>query len=94
MGRIRRLGALSPDWVSPPGRMGLGLSLDCPGHGPPCKITLLFSNPVDGWRQLDGDDIPLYWREGSGLESLTIVGRIDVPGHWSGFIDDGELLWN
>lgn len=44
----KKLTDLDPRWLVCGPREGMGLSFDCPLHGPPCRIAVYFDNPLDG----------------------------------------------
>lgn len=86
-----------PRWMhgDTPLRYGLGCSIDCPHHGPPCRLEFWFVVPCDGGGPVAGKK--LWDRVGSALIELTVYPMggvhqpIDVPGHWRGYIVHGEV---
>lgn len=87
------------------GRHGMGLSFDCP-HCRTQRLAVFFANPIDGGAAADGSETKYLWhRSGETFETLTlgpsidasnkiqtvIDGRIELVGHWHGFITNGEV---
>lgn len=78
-----------------------GITFDCP-HCQTQRLGVHFTPPIDraGWIA-KGTYItqwPLQWkRTGETFETLTLApsidanSRIDVSGHWHGFITNGEV---
>lgn len=88
----RSLDGLSPDWISPPGRFGLGLAWwchVCDSH----RCTAWFQNPLDGFPQIDSGDMRLHFREPgtSGFGDITLHGAIATR-CWTGYLSDGHLV--
>ena len=98
-----KLTDLNPRWVGLPGPIYDGVSFDCP-HCRVQRLAITFSPPIDPnglWPRIVQ---PTYaginvWRRRSGdtFDTLTINPsinvnfRIDVAGHWHGFITNGEV---
>jgi hypothetical protein len=89
------LGKLSPEWISPPGRWGVGVSFLCPVCvSEPHRIFVWFRNPTDGDAQLEDDGgLVLHTRDEltSGLSDLTLLEPLLLP-CWEGVIVGGSLL--
>jgi hypothetical protein len=90
-----RLGRLNPQWISPPGRWGIGLMFDCPVCvSRPHHVFIFFRNPCDGWPQEEDDgEMLLHTRDPrtSGLGDLTLVEAIELE-CWHGVLREGALL--
>lgn len=82
---VQRLDALRPEWVSEPGRWGVGVSWECALHGH--RLVLMFKNAADG-----GRGTGLHLRSGTSFSTLTVVQRIDLPPCFIGWIDRGLLV--
>lgn len=90
-----RVRLVDPSWISPPGRVGLGISFRCPVCvAEPHHVFCWFSNPVDGEAQLESEgEVFFHTRDPftSGLGTLTLLEPIRLP-CWEGVLVDGELL--
>lgn len=83
----------------------MGVSFLCPGHvGTDHRLELWFLNPADGehplpsWAMAAREVPRVYRRYGHALDELTLTipgdqmgNPIDVPGHWRGWVYDGEV---
>lgn len=89
-----RLLELEPEWVSPPGRYGLGVVFACPAHGAVCRVIIFFLNPLDNWAQLPAGRMRLHRRDPDtrGFHDLTLEGWIHDGECWGGMIIDGRLV--
>ena len=100
-----KLTELNPRWsgLGEPGfEMLDGITFDCP-HCKTQRLGIKFTPPIDkhgAWEKLNipFPAYPLMWnRTGDTFETLTLCPsvntnfRIDVPGHWHGFIENGEI---
>lgn len=101
-----RLSDLNPLFYAEAGRAGQGLTFDCPGAccaGLPSAIGIKpgmgetkkragisFRNPLDGKAPLAGKT---WTRIGCLSKDMTVVQLIEImPGHWSGYLREGELV--
>lgn len=93
----KRLVDLSPVWLPSPGdeaRYSLprhyALELDCPcGLGEACHVKRLFI-PIEG-RAVSS----VAWRVTSAtdeFDALTLQPSVHAPGHWHGWITNGEVV--
>ena len=88
-----RLADLDPGWFSTEsGRRGQGIHFLCP-HCKNTHIIVLFSNPIDGGPASIGEDLckPRWLRTGDTFDTLTISPSINSPGHWHGWVKNGEV---
>ena len=100
-----KLTELDPRWISEPtgpigfgfvpshplqSRTGQGVTFNCPVHGSPCRLAVLFENPIDGMpRAFNGER---FWtRTGDSFETLSLSPSVDVVGHWHGNVTSGEV---
>lgn len=86
-----RLVSLSPAWVKGPLNWSEGIAFDCPTHGPPCRLTFHFTNPMGGW-SASRFGVGHHWRLGVTFATLTLVERMHCPPHWEGYLVEGQLL--
>ncbi len=96
-----RLVDLNPRWSGLSGPIFDGVTFDCP-HCKVQRIGITFTPPIDPnglWNKIVQ---PTYfdrnvWQRGFGdtFETLTITpsvnAKIDVAGHWHGYITNGEV---
>jgi hypothetical protein len=91
---VKRLASLNPRWI---GRLrpnsGEGIEFDCPvcptsvGH----RLVAYFENAIDGGP-------PPPWKEtrwsriGEDFDRLTLEPSINYPGHWHGWVEDGQVV--
>lgn len=70
--------------------------------GMACHLGVWFENPIDGGPRHAGEPYKprpgqetgygVYWtRTGDTFDALTLDASIDAPGHWHGFIRNGEV---
>jgi hypothetical protein len=96
------LGKLEPQWLSPPGRYGVGFSFRCPVCiSLPHRVHVFLNNPVDGFAQIEHDgDVFLHTLvlvetgiQGAipRLDQLTLLEPIALP-CWEGVLLEGDLL--
>lgn len=98
-----RLTDLQPHWTTfadPSANIRSGITFQCP-HCKTQRLGVLFANPIDPDKWLEkGITRPhaqCEWhREGETFDTLTLTpsvdaSRIDVGGHWHGFITNGEI---
>lgn len=94
-GKHWKLLDLAPKWLDgPKGRLRLGLSFRCPAHHEAHRLCLWFENPGDHGPPADAPRH--YWREGDTWARVTVLGpdderAISFPGHWRGWLIEGEL---
>lgn len=101
-----KLTELNPRWVgigSGTDFIISGLTFDCP-HCKNQRLGVSFKPPIDpkGWtlRGVTWNHSNIEWyRTGDSFETITLSPsidasqqRIDVPGHWHGFIKNGEII--
>lgn len=105
----KRLVDLDPRWVGrfhvdDIDRHGLGISFDCPVHGPPCRIVAPFDPPLDGKPPSVAKGVP-WTRTGDTFETLTLTpsirvrtgrwneakGATELVEHWHGYVTDGNV---
>jgi hypothetical protein len=86
---MMRLDGLSPEWVSPPGGWGHGVSWQCPRHAEH-RLTIMFANPADGGQATWPG--PYYMRIGTSFSTLTVTARLELGVCFRGWLVDGELL--
>lgn len=72
MPNARPIGDFEPRWhhTDIPHRYGVGISMDCPHHGPGCRLDFYFVEPCDGYEPLRNRK--LWGRVGGGLGEITI----------------------
>lgn len=72
----------SPRWLplSHPTRWGVGLSMACPVHVG-CWLEFYFVNPCDGGPVMAPNGSQLYYREGTGLGTISLSPEIDEGEH-------------
>lgn len=90
-----RLDELQPAWVpeTSPEWGGEGVACHCVNHGPPCRMLLLFQNPLTGHKPGPAlPHLPRYFRIGSSFASLTLMSPIDLGSHFRGHLIEGEFL--
>lgn len=84
-----RLADLEPRWWASEERYGMGFSFICPcgcGH----RLPIAIDPPLDEGR---ASHAVLCWkRSGDTFETLTLEPDVNVPGHWRGWIRDGEMV--
>jgi hypothetical protein len=82
-----------------------GITFQCP-HCKTQRLGVLFTPPIDANGGLEKNvcwfhglpkEGPFWKRTGDTFEDITLCpsinanSRIDVPGHWHGFIENGEV---
>ena len=94
-----KLTDLKPKWIVFEGRVGMGVTFDCPcprcsAAVDPCVPRRLYAHFTP---TLDGgppeQDLLVWQRTGGTFETLTLTPSIDASrdGHWHGFITNGEI---
>lgn len=84
-----KLNDLAPNWVSSNiYRRGMGLRFSCPHCGQ--KLVVMFLNPIDGGYP-DNSANYKWARVGESFDTITLTPSIDVPDHWHGYINNGEV---
>lgn len=98
-----KLTELDPGWLvtregHDAGRVGMGISFQCPCCINTPRATYLavwFANPVDGGPPAppECDPKPRWSRIGDTFETMSLSPSVDASssGHWHGFITGGEV---
>jgi hypothetical protein len=90
---LMRLTELDPHWWAEIGRHGQGITFKCPHCD--ARLAPAFSNPLDGGEPApdpnNSKPRPHWKRSGDTFDTLTLSPSINYPGHWHGFIIDGEV---
>jgi len=93
-----RLTELEPVWWAEKDRHGQGVCFLCPhckAIGQTVYLAPAFANPLDGGEPSpdpEGSKPRPHWRRiGDTFDTLTLSPSINYPGHWHGFITEGDV---